>query len=226
MNDMRNKEGGALQTETRGPDAFLKKHWQILVNVYLFLNIAAWVVWRLHKTWTEGNLGYVEIAFAIQNVVFLTVILIRRSHQSIDRNVFNQFIAIVAFFSGLAFIGQSPTGGQTALAISKGIIVCALILSTLCLATLGRSFGILIALRRVQTGGIYGIVRHPMYAADILLRIGYIVGHFNWLTSTLFVLSSACYVYRAFLEERFLSRTPEYQDYMRRVKYRFVPFVF
>ena len=225
MADLLNNESGALQTGKPCPVAFLKNHWQMFVNVYLFINIAAWVVWRIHKTWIAGNLGYVEIAFAVQNVVFLAVILMRRPHQAIDGNFFNQTIAVVAFFSGLAFMGQRPTGGQTALMLSKGIVICAHVLGALCLATLGRSFGILIALRKVQSGGIYRMVRHPMYAADILLRVGYLVSHLHWLTSVLFVLSSACYVYRAILEERFLSRTPEYQDYMRTVKHRFIPFV-
>lgn len=225
MDNLWNKDNSAVQPDRRGFLPFLNKHRHLFVNVYLFLSIAAWVVWRLHKTWVAGNLGYVEIAFAVQNVVFLTVILIRRPHQSIDTNLFNQIIALVAFFSGLAFMGQPPTGGQIALTISEGITCCALVFSALCLATLGRSFGILIALRKVQTGGVYRLVRHPMYAGDILLRVGYIVSHFNWLTSILFVLSSACYIYRAFLEERFLRRTPEYQEYMRIVKYRFIPFV-
>ena len=209
-----------------GLRVFVRKHWQVLMNIYLFVNIAIWVIWRIHKTWTAGNLGYVEIAFAVQNLVLLAVILIRRSHQSVDRNIFHQILAVGAFFSGLAFMGQPPSGGPTTLVISKGVLVFAHILSAICIATIGRSFGILIALRKVRTHGIYGLVRHPMYAADILLRAGYIVSHLNLLTSVLFVVSSACYIYRAILEERFLKQTPEYQEYMKHVRYRFIPFVF
>lgn len=198
----------------------------MLVNIYVFLNIAAWVGWNMYRTCLEGHIGYVEIAFAVQNMIFLTLILVRRQHHGLDRSVFNQSVAAIAFFSGLVFMGQPSTGGHVTEMLSRGVTLAANILGILAMASLGRSFGILIALRKIQTGGLYSVVRHPMYLSDILFRAGFIATHVNWLTSTLFVISSACYVYRALLEERFLGQTPEYREYMKRVKYRFLPFVF
>lgn len=214
------------QDQGQGLIAFIKRHRHALVNVYVFLNIASWVGWQTWKTWAEGKLGYVEVAFAIQNLIFLTLILIRHPPRSLDRNVAHQAVALLAFFSGLAFIGQAPTGRATALAVSGGVTFAANLLGAVSLVNLGRSFGILIARRPVKTGGLYGWVRHPMYGTDILLRIGFAVGHFNTMTCVLLVLSSACYVYRAILEERFLAEDPEYRRYMERVRYRFVPFAF
>ena len=94
------------------------------------------------------------------------------------------------------------------------------------LLNLGRSFGILIAYREVKSRGLYGIIRHPMYATDILLRIGFTINHCTPFTVIAFIASTGCYVYRAILEERFLIQQPEYREYMHRVKYRFIPFVF
>jgi protein-S-isoprenylcysteine O-methyltransferase Ste14 len=201
-------------------------HRQMLVNIYIFLNIAAWVGWNTYKTWVQGHMGYVEIAFALQNMIFLTLILIRRQHQGLDKSLFNQAVAAIAFFSGLAFMGQTSTEDHAAQMMSKGVTLLANILGILALVNLGRSFGVLIAFRRIQTRGIYSAIRHPMYLSDILFRVGFIMTHLNWLTSTLFVVSSACYVYRAILEEKFLAQQPEYRDYMNKVKYRFVPFVY
>ena len=196
------------------------------VNIYVFLNIAAWVGWNTYRTWAQGAMGYVEIAFALQNMVFLTLILIRRQHQGLDKSLFNQSVAAVAFFSGLVFMGQPATGGPAAQMASRGITLAANVLGILSLVNLGRSFGVLIAFRKIQTRGLYSVVRHPMYLSDILFRAGFIATHFNWLTFALFVVSSACYVYRALLEERFLGQQPAYREYMNGVKYRFVPFVF
>ena len=198
----------------------------MLVNIYVFLNIAAWVGWSTYKAWAQGQMGYVEIAFALQNMIFLTLILIRRPHEGLDRNPFNQAVAAIAFFSGLAFMGQPQTGGHAAQLMSKGVTLLANILGILSLVNLGRSFGVLIAFRRIQSRGLYSVVRHPMYLSDILFRVGFVMTHLNWLTSALFVVSSACYVYRAILEEGFLARQREYCEYMNKVKYRFVPFVF
>ena len=99
-------------------------------------------------------------------------------------------------------------------------------LGAITLLNLGRSFGILIAYREVKSGGLYSIVRHPMYGTDILLRIGFVISHFSWLTIFILVASSGCYVYRAILEERFLSKQPDYAEYMKKVKYRFIPYIF
>jgi len=209
----------------RNVASWFKTHWQMLLNVYLFINIGGWVAWRTYETWARGAMGYVEAAFTIQSVIFLVLIMSRRPHRAVDRNVFHQAIALVAFFSGLAFLGQTSTGGAGVQTASRAVILVAHVLGALCLLNLGRSFGILIALRDIKTQGVYGLVRHPMYVTDILLRVGFIISHLNWLTSTLVVISSACYVYRAILEENFLAQQPEYREYMKEVKYRFVPFV-
>jgi protein-S-isoprenylcysteine O-methyltransferase Ste14 len=99
------------------------------------------------------------------------------------------------------------------------------VLGVATLLNLGRSFGILIAFRGLKSDGLYRMVRHPMYATDILLRIGFLINHTNLFTVIVFIISTGCYVYRAILEERFLIRTPGYREYMQRVKYRFIPFV-
>ena len=66
-----------------------------------------------------------------------------------------------------------------------------------------------------------------MYGTDILLRVGFLIGHFNSYTAALFALSTGCYVWRALLEERFLAATaPEYAAYLKQVRWRFIPGVF
>lgn len=98
---------------------------------------------------------------------------VERHSQAVDRNLFHQTIALAAFFSGIAFIGQPPSGGPAAEAASNAVVSVANVLGVLTLVNLGRSFGILIAVRRVKTHWLYALVRHPMYATDILLRVGF-----------------------------------------------------
>ncbi len=205
---------------------FLKKHWQTLLNVYLFVTLGIWVCLRVREAYVAGRLGYIEIAFVAQNAIMVTLILVRRQHLSMDRNVLHQTVAVVAFFSGLALMDTPAAGSRVALGVSRGVIMAANLLGAAALLNLGRSFGILISLRRITTGGVYSVVRHPMYASDILLRIGYIIGNFSPFNMAVVVLSSACYVWRALLEERFLRQEPEYRAYMARVRYRFIPYLF
>lgn len=206
--------------------ALFKKHWQTLLNLGLFIAFGAVVTRETYRTWQAGRLDYVEIAFAVQNVIMVSLLLIRRHHRAVERSVLSQAVAVAAFCSGALFMGQPATGGALALEISKGVIFAANVLGIVTLVNLGRSFGILIAFREIKTRGLYGFVRHPMYGTDILLRIGFLISHLSWVTASVFVLSTGCYVLRAVLEERFLRRQPEYTEYMGRVRYRFIPFLF
>ena len=72
--------------------------------------------------------------------------------------------------------------------------------------------------------GIYGMVRHPMYAANVLVNVG--LG--SWLGSYAAVLFAviplALLIVRIGLEERFLRRElPGYDAYATRVPYRLLP---
>lgn len=205
---------------------FFQKNGQTLFNIYLFINFAGWTIWQSYEWINAGTFGYIEISFTVQNVVLTALIILRKQHQNIDNSVFNQMIALIAFFSGAAFIGQPLTADSIVTDISKIIVFIANILGLITLLNLGRSFGILIAFREVKTQGLYGLVRHPMYGTDILLRIGMTISHFNVFTVSIFIASTACYIYRALLEERFLSQQPEYREYMQKVKYRFIPGIF
>ena len=205
---------------------FVRKHYQILISIYVFANLAGWIVWRTYQSWQNGHLGYVEIGFAVQSGIMVTLILVRYKHKAIERRIFTQIIALIAFFSGLAMIGLPASGGESARSVSRAVTFCANMLGAACLLNLGRSFGILVALRKVKTGGLYRVIRHPMYAADILLRIGFLIGHFSSVALAIVVVSSACYVYRAVLEERFLKNDPHYSEYMEKVRFRFIPGIF
>lgn len=204
----------------------LKKHRQLIFDIYIAINFTGWAGYNLYKSITEGNLDFVEISFTIQNILLVSLILIRWQHQGIDKSIFNQAVALIAFCSGAAFMGQTATGGTMIISSSRVIVFIANILGIITMLNLGRSFGIMIAFRKVKTDGLYSIVRHPMYGTDILLRIGFIISHLNLFTSAVFILSTLLYVYRAILEERFLILQPEYQDYMMKVKYRFIPYIF
>ena len=204
---------------------FWRKHWQTLLNLLLFACIGVYAANKTVSAYVSGEFDLVEIAFALHNTVFLIIILIRRQHQAVNTNLFHQGIALVAFFSGMLF-QETVTPSLILLRISQVIIVVAWLLGVATLINLGRSFGILIAKRDIKTSGLYGVIRHPMYFTDILWRVGIIIKNPCLINFVVFAASCACYIYRAVLEERFLRRYPEYQEYMQRVKYRFLPGLF
>ena len=204
----------------------LRKYGQTIINVFVVIGLGHYVLKRggpaLRQAWFEHQFDFVELAFFLHNVIMLSLILIRRQHQALDASLFHQGVALVAFFSGTAFVQSTPPG-LAMLRLSQVITIIAVLLGTVCLINLGRSFGILVSIRKVKTNGLYSVIRHPMYATDILWRVGIILKNPCALNLIIFVASSACYVWRALLEERFLRRFPDYQAYMERVRYRFLP---
>ena len=80
--------------------------------------------------------------------------------------------------------------------------------------------------QKVVDTGLYGIVRHPMYAVTIwlFLAIPIILG--SWWSFVCFLPYVAIIVVRIINEEKVLCEGLEgYADYKKRVKYRLVPFI-
>ena len=74
--------------------------------------------------------------------------------------------------------------------------------------------------------GLYGIVRHPMYAVTVLLflMIPLVLG--SWYALIVFAFYPAIIVVRLKNEEELLTRElPGYEEYKRKVEYRIIPFI-
>lgn len=74
--------------------------------------------------------------------------------------------------------------------------------------------------------GLYGIVRHPMYAVTLLLflMIPLVLG--SWYALIAFAFYPAIIIVRLLDEEKLLLRElPGYAAYMQKVKYRLIPFI-
>ena len=80
--------------------------------------------------------------------------------------------------------------------------------------------------QKVIDTGLYGIVRHPMYLVTIFLFLsmplilGSLYGFFIFLIYPLIIIK------RLLNEEKFLKKELDgYTDYMKKVKYRLIPFI-
>jgi protein-S-isoprenylcysteine O-methyltransferase Ste14 len=74
--------------------------------------------------------------------------------------------------------------------------------------------------------GVYGIVRHPMYAGAIPLLVGMSLWLESYASALLSIVAGLVLAARIQVEERFLVEKLEgYDDYRKRVQYRLIPFV-
>ena len=74
--------------------------------------------------------------------------------------------------------------------------------------------------------GLYGIVRHPMYTATILLCLAIPLVLGSWICFVLMLFYPAIIVRRIFGEEAILEAgLPGYADYKKRVRWRLIPYI-
>jgi protein-S-isoprenylcysteine O-methyltransferase Ste14 len=102
--------------------------------------------------------------------------------------------------------------------MTVGLLAC-----VYCLAWLGRSYSIMATARKLVTEGPYRVVRHPLYAAEILLMIGVVMANLSPAAVIVATVVVALLYRRMINEERILATAfPEYAAYARQVP-RIVP---
>lgn len=78
---------------------------------------------------------------------------------------------------------------------------------------------------QVVQSGPYGIVRHPIYTAILLMYAGLALAFSSLFTWLVFAIMVVSFAFKTLDEERFLTANLEnaYQDYRNRVHYRLIP---
>lgn len=146
---------------------------------------------------------------------------------------------LVVGFSGLMFIaGFVVAGLDYRFSWSKMPMAVTIVASVLFLAAYAlyaevlRENAYLSRTVKVQEGqtvistGLYGIVRHPMYAATIFLFLMMPLVLGSWYAAIIFLAYPVLIVFRLNAEEKLLLKElPGYAQYREKVKYRIVPFI-
>jgi protein-S-isoprenylcysteine O-methyltransferase Ste14/uncharacterized membrane protein (UPF0127 family) len=196
-------------------------HWPMNVCIagFWFLLVAA-----SFQTWSvTGQIS--SLGLVLVNAVMCFFFLTRRASTEISDRGADWVIAFTTV--GLAmFLRPYHSAGPTLAMISvpfKAIGIVGLLVS---LFSLGRSLGIVPANRGIKRAGFYRIIRHPIYASELVFNLGYLLDNTSARNLVLVVLVAAGQVYRLLAEERLLRRDIAYRKYMKTVKYRLLPGLF
>jgi protein-S-isoprenylcysteine O-methyltransferase Ste14 len=161
-------------------------------------------------------------AFFIEQAWFVVAFLIRRPPQAVSRHLGSWLLAAGGTFGGVLFrpAGVHPQWGvETGLGLQ--VLGLAIVMSSL--LALGRSFGFVAADRGLVTRGPYAVIRHPVYAAYLLIQSGYLLQSMSLWNVAVLVFATGCNIGRCIAEERVLAASSAYEDYQRRVRRRLVP---
>jgi protein-S-isoprenylcysteine O-methyltransferase Ste14 len=154
-----------------------------------------------------------------QDVLLAALLLVRRSSRGVSTRRSDRLVAVAALVLPLGL--QAP--GASAGSVLAILETAGLVLALLATATLGRHLGVLPAMRGITTRGVYAVVRHPMYAAYLLLFAAYVAGAPTPRNASIGLVTTALLVARLRAEEAVLRQHLDYQEYCRRVRWRLVP---
>jgi len=162
--------------------------------------------------------------FLLYESIIIFLFLIRPIPKEISTSVYNWVIAIVGTASPLLF---RPTVEVNDTMLLWMIQMFGVLVSFSGVLFLNKSFGIVPADRGIKTNGMYKYIRHPLYSGYIFTYGAFICQNTsNFNVFVLFLLFALTFL-RMFAEEQFLSSAnEEYKEYLKKVKWRVIPYVF
>jgi protein-S-isoprenylcysteine O-methyltransferase Ste14 len=201
----------------------LKKilHWPI--NVFM-ASLWGLFVASSFLSWQQNG-KILSLGLLIVNTLLLFLFLTRRESTDISRRVRDWLIPILTVVLSMA-LRPHPVINSTYSGVSVTLQCIGIIAITISLLSLGRSFGVIPANRGIKDVGFYKIVRHPLYASEMLFYFGFLIGNMSLYNLPIVILILWGQIYRSVSEEQLLSKENSYRDYMDTVKYRMIPGIF
>jgi protein-S-isoprenylcysteine O-methyltransferase Ste14/uncharacterized membrane protein (UPF0127 family) len=196
-------------------------HWP--VNLFVALLWSRFVVilfGNLLEKFDPASLGIL-----VHNTLLFFLFLTRRKSVDTSSRVFDWLVPILTMVTAMLLRPHSMNNPSISL-ISAVIQSVGIVFIVFSLLSLGRSFGIMPANRRIKYLGAYTIVRHPVYTSELIFYLSFFLGNLSLRNGLLIMLIITGQLWRSIAEEKILSKDNKYREYMNRVRYRFIPGLF
>lgn len=191
--------------------------WTNLILAGLFANF----IYLFYHDY-DVNQRFSSLLTMVQMCCIVLFFTIRAAPSTVSTKPTEWSAAIVG--TGLILL-ISPIRAENEVAILMLLQLIGIFISTIAIIGLNNSFGIVPAVRKVKTKGLYALMRHPVYFGYFLSITCIVLQNFSILNITLVLSVIGITVYRIIAEERLLSEAAEYQRYKERVRYRVIPFL-
>ncbi len=179
--------------------------------------------WALLAGWhvsiLSRSFSLLQLALAAFNLIVAYAFVRRRPAYLVGRRT-QLAVAFVATLLPLVGFYPAAAGWK-----DVGLVVelAGLTLTAAGILTLGRAFGMGAANRGVVTTGAYRLVRHPIYASELLMIAGYVLANVALVNLVALALWLACVWLRMTFEESVLGADDAYRAYRARVRWRLIP---
>ncbi len=187
--------------------------------------VAIVTLWALlaHRVYVATNPFAPLVMVAETSVVIF--VLLRRPAETISLRLGDWLLAITATYAPL-LIMPAANSWPALIPLAVGLVVVGNIIQIAAKLFLRRSFGIAPANRGIKSDGMYGLVRHPMYAGYLVVHVGIFLLMPSLLNLAVYAIGWWAQILRLLAEERLLGQDPAYRAYMEKVRWRLVPGIF
>ncbi|MGQ0592867.1 MAG: methyltransferase family protein [Gammaproteobacteria bacterium] len=193
----------------------------------LLVNVSAAALWGLfafsHYTSFQKTNAFSLLLLVFAEAWLALMFIVRRDQMSKSTSPLEWAVSAGGTFLPLllrpSMQGLAPYLGSIVMTLG----ICLQIAGAL---VLNRSFGIVPANRGVKTQGVYGVIRHPLYASYLVTLSGYLLANTSWYNFSIVVAWMGMMLLRIIFEERHLLRDERYQRYATSVRWRLMPYVF
>jgi protein-S-isoprenylcysteine O-methyltransferase Ste14 len=194
-----------------------------MVNLALGMVVVLMHTSKLAQLFAEHRIGIQHTGIFLNFCIISYYALAREVPLRVTLNPFYWALGALSSFWGMVITLYSEGVAVAPSWLISTVSIGSLIAISIARLSLGRSFGVVPAERKLVNRGAYRLVRHPIYTASALTMVPVLLNAWGLKTLLLVVAGIALMVWRAFVEERFLKQSPAYVAYAADVRYRFIP---
>jgi len=196
-------------------------HWPL--NILIAFLWGRFVVAALNQWILDSN--FLNFGIVIHNTLLMFFFLSRRKSLAVSSRPLDWIIPILTL-CGAMLLRPIADGPQPWAPFSLWLQSLGITGIVFSLLSLGKSFGVVPANRKIVSAGAYRIVRHPLYLSEIVFYTGFVSANPSAGNGLLVLAIMAGQLYRSISEETLLAIDPFYRSYQKKVRYRFIPGLF
>jgi protein-S-isoprenylcysteine O-methyltransferase Ste14 len=185
------------------------------------------VMYLTYLRFEHWHLGIPLIGATLQSLLLIGTMVIRRPPVRVTPNPLYWLLAFVATYWPVLTLSFMQQGHPlTATWITDSLSIVGLLITVWARISLGRNIGFVPAQRQLVTTGAYAYMRHPVYTGILFLLPAFLLRAYSPRNAVLLMLGLFWFIpVKSLVEENFLRADPQYAEYMRKVRARWIPFV-
>jgi len=191
---------------------------QAAINILVVLLFGLLVMSAYHHFASTGSTRFLGIF--IVNSLFFALFITRKPAKAESESLPLWVLAVAGTVCPLLV---RPSDGAGSMVIGSIIQIVGIALIAGGLMSLRRSFAVVPANRGIRNGGLYRIVRHPLYFSELVALLGGVLINPSFGNWAIWLCACGLQYARARAEENFLSSDPAYRAYSEHVRYRLIP---